>query len=40
MELKDIDVDEVITKEMLDELMKEQNYEKRKDEKNDSQDSN
>lgn len=40
MELKDIDVDEVITKEMLDELMKEQNYEKRKDEKDDSQDSN
>ena len=40
MELKDINVDEVITKEMLDELMKEQNYEKRKDEKDDSQGSN
>lgn len=40
MELKDIDVDEVITKKMLDELMREQNYEKRKDEKDDSQDSN
>lgn len=40
MELKDINVDEVITKEMLDELIKGQNYEKRKDEKDDSQDSN